>query len=92
MTEADFEIVRRTLNVNWTKLANELGVSERQLRRYREGKQEVPRVVELACMGLICRETHQRAGIGTTIDPRLVLPGRLRRRAITRSLNRREGQ
>lgn len=58
MTAADFEVLRETLGLNWKTLADNLGVSERELRRYRRGEITVPYKVWLAAQGLICQRLH----------------------------------
>jgi hypothetical protein len=59
MKEADWLVVRKTLNVkSWSTIARRLDISERNLRRYRRGELAVPRVVQLALEGLLCRELH----------------------------------
>jgi hypothetical protein len=56
--EADWLVVRRVLKKNWQGLADELGISIRNLRRYRIGELQTPRVLQLALEGLMCREFH----------------------------------
>jgi predicted transcriptional regulator len=58
MKEADWLVVRRSLDMNWAEIARQLEIDERTLRRYRKGELPVPYKVQLALEGLICRKLH----------------------------------
>lgn len=73
MTEADFIVIMRILDMNWEELAQALGISARHLRRYRNGEQRVPKTVKLALEALICRRHHQHLEPGDTGEDRLRL-------------------
>lgn len=59
MTDADFRVLRASIKVDWKRLAELLGVTERTLRRWRQGEGPVPAWVPAAAEGLICRVLHQ---------------------------------
>lgn len=58
MRRRDWLEVQGALRLSWTELAGQLGVSARQIFRYRDEEHATPLKVQLAIEGLMCRLKH----------------------------------
>lgn len=70
MHEGDFAVLKELCG-SYKRLAQQLGISERHLRRYRRGEWPVPEKVQLAAEGLICRMLHQNRPMHTEAEDKL---------------------
>jgi plasmid maintenance system antidote protein VapI len=52
MTAADLEAFHRRMGWNRTRLARELDISDKRVRRLLDGRQPIPRYIALACTAM----------------------------------------
>ncbi len=68
MNTGDWVLLAEMLGMKWVSLAAALGISPRQLYRYRDQEVPTPDKVKLAAEGLVCREVHQKRRYGISLS------------------------